>query len=72
MGKKSSFFGKFGVLCFLVTPILRFDTVSPYYRRMPIFKNTVKFSSNLTFDSRGSNDGASHLLEKVATNTVFC
>ena len=24
-GKKYSFFGKFGVLCFLETPVLRFD-----------------------------------------------
>ena len=31
-GKKCSFFGKFAVLCFLETPILRF-AVLPYYRR---------------------------------------
>ena len=30
-GKKCSFFGKFGVLCFLETPVLRFS-VLPYYR----------------------------------------
>ena len=30
--KKCSFFGKFGVLCFLVTPILRFALL-PCYRR---------------------------------------
>ena len=30
--KKCSFFGKFGVLCFLETPILRF-VLLPYYRR---------------------------------------
>ena len=30
-GKKRSFFGKFGVLCFLVTTVLRF-ALSPYYR----------------------------------------
>ena len=30
--KKCSFFGKFGVLCFLETPVLRF-TLLPYYRR---------------------------------------
>ena len=31
-GKKCSFFGKFGVLCFPGTPILRFALL-PYYRR---------------------------------------
>ena len=30
-GKKCSFFGKFGILCFLVTPVLRF-TLLLYYR----------------------------------------
>ena len=30
--KKCSFFGKFGVLCFLKTPVLRFAILS-YYRR---------------------------------------
>ena len=32
-GKKYSFFGKFGVLCFLETPVLRFDLL-PYYRKV--------------------------------------
>ena len=31
-GKKCSFFGKFGMLCFLVTLVLRF-AILPYYRR---------------------------------------
>ena len=31
-GKKCSFFGKFGVLCFLETPVLRFPLL-PYYRQ---------------------------------------
>ena len=31
-GKKCSFFGKFGVLCFLETSVLRFALL-PYYRR---------------------------------------
>ena len=38
-GKKCSFFGKFGVLCFLETPVLRF-TLLPYYRRIT-YKNCV-------------------------------
>ena len=33
MGKKCSFFGKFGVLCFLETPVLKFALL-PYYRRV--------------------------------------
>ena len=32
-GKKSSFFGKFGVLYFLLTSVLRF-TIMPYYRQI--------------------------------------
>ena len=31
--KKCSFFGKFGVLCFLEIPVLRFALL-PYYRRI--------------------------------------
>ena len=32
-GKECSFFGKFGMLCFLETPVLRFALL-PYYRRI--------------------------------------
>ena len=32
-GKKGSFFGKFGVLCFLETPILRFTYLAYYQRK---------------------------------------
>ena len=35
-GKNYSFFGKFGVLCFLVTPVLRFALLTFY--RLPILK----------------------------------
>ena len=35
--KKCSFFGKFGVLCFLETPVLRF-VLLPYYRRLNLFE----------------------------------
>ena len=34
-GKKCSFFGKFGLLCFLVTPVLRFARLLYYRRNMP-------------------------------------
>ena len=34
-GMKCSFFGKFGVLCFLETPVLRFALL-PYYRRIVV------------------------------------
>ena len=35
-GKKCSFFGKFGVFCFVETSVLRF-TLLPYYRRISAF-----------------------------------
>ena len=41
-GKKCLFFGKFGVLCFLETPILRFALL-PYYR-WAIYRNFTKLS----------------------------
>ena len=34
--KKCSFYGKFGVLCFLETPVFRFAFL-PYYRRLNAF-----------------------------------
>ena len=34
-GKKCSFFGKFGALCFIVTPVLRFAHL-PYHRRIMV------------------------------------
>ena len=40
-GKKCSFFGIFGVLCFLETPVLRFALL-PYYRRI----RKISFSQN--------------------------
>ena len=45
-GKKCSFFGKFPVLCFLETPVLRFAFL-PYYRRvvyMPIWQLFIQLS----------------------------
>ena len=41
-GYESSFYGKIGVLCFLVTPVLRFALL-PYYRRL-----SVKFDIVIT------------------------
>ena len=43
--KKCSFFGKFGVLCFLKTPVLRFALL-PYYRR--IHKHNCNIKSSTT------------------------
>ena len=48
-GKKCSFFGKFGVLCFLITSVLRF-AILQYYRRILLFKNMTQlftFASSL-------------------------
>ena len=43
-GKKCLLFGKFGVLCFLETPVLRFALL-PYYRRycllLILFRNVI-------------------------------
>ena len=46
--KKCLFFGKFGVLCFLETPILRF-TLLPYYRRiaLPVYARCNKYIFDL-------------------------
>ena len=41
-GKKSSIFGKLGVLCFLVMPVLRFAHL-PYYRRICLCSKYYNF-----------------------------
>ena len=41
-GNKCLFFGKFGTLCFLVTPVLRF-VLLPYYRRITFLAHTVSY-----------------------------
>ena len=43
-GMKCSFLGKFGVLCFLETPVLRFALL-PYYRRSVIYAHKESFSA---------------------------
>ena len=58
-GKKCSFFGKFDVLYFLETPVLRFALL-PYYRRV-----SIKISL-LQYRSRTSNDMSySRLIEDM-------
>ena len=51
-GNKCSFFGKFGVLCFLVSPVLRFSLL-PYYRRnsrsCKHFREVLKVFSEIYF-----------------------
>ena len=47
-GDKCSIFGKFGVLCFLETPVLRFAHL-PYYRRYFLLKtSTVTLTNQLS------------------------
>ena len=47
--KNCSFFGKFGVLCFLETSVLRF-TLLPYYRRIALYENMAQaLSANNAF-----------------------
>ena len=41
-GKKCSFFRKFGVLCILETPVLRFALL-PYYRRIGELSNSYDY-----------------------------
>ena len=43
-GKKSLLFGKFGVFCFFVTPVLRFILLPYYHQNCPLhFRNNVIF-----------------------------
>ena len=42
--KKCSFFGKFGILCFLETPMSRFNLL-PYYRQL-VMKQASEFIEN--------------------------
>ena len=46
-GKKCSLFGKFDVLCFLETPVLRFALL-PYYRRSVRLKKSPLFSFKIS------------------------
>ena len=68
-GKKFSFFGKFGVLCFLVTPVLKFALL-PYCRRFVFILNMFRgHSKNLPFQimafySRFLFVARFHILEK--------
>ena len=51
-GKKCLFFGKFGVLCFLETTVLRF-VLLPCYRRLkdPVFLDTQSFQNFILADT---------------------
>ena len=45
-GKKCLFFGKFGVLCFLETPVLRF-ALFPCYRQINLAENGKNVSNDI-------------------------
>ena len=47
-GKQRSFFGKFGVLCILVTFVLRFALL-PYYRRVILSKESYILQIIISF-----------------------
>ena len=55
--KKCSFFGKFSVLCFLVTYVLRLS-LSPYCRRIEVLliSDHVEADTNLIFHIGMSNE----------------
>ena len=64
-GKKYSFFGKFGVLCFLETPVLRFALL-PYYRQNEIRKITNCCSEKFWKFSKDISSGSLYLiLQKI-------
>ena len=42
VGKKCSFFGKFGILCFLVTSVLKFAFLA-YYGRISLLSFATKY-----------------------------
>ena len=46
--KNVCFCGKFGVLCFLETPVLRFALL-PYYRRIVVLRGALANSKNVFF-----------------------
>ena len=51
-GKKHSFFGKFGVLGFLETLVLRFDLL-PYYRRLKVIKFAINMKIKRLRNTKG-------------------
>ena len=57
-GKKCSFFGKFSMLCFLETPVLRFALL-PYYRRKVLLfiitASSKSFSKIYTYEFQLEN-----------------
>ena len=63
-GKKHPLFGKFGVLCFLVTPVLRF-VLLPYYQR--VLPN-IEISSSKVFPFHLRNQ--SYLDQEIDTKTI--
>ena len=68
-GKKCSFFGKFDVLCFLKTPLLRFSLL-PYYRRTQcvISQNVLEtWGSFLSISQRLSDRR-----KKLSQNELVC
>ena len=63
-GKKCSFYGKFGVLCFLETPVLKFALLA-YYRRFVLHENLYPlFSHQFTTPCYGSG-GLSLMFRKM-------
>ena len=66
-GKKCSFFGKFGVLCFLETPVLRFALL-PYYRRSVIYAHKESFSA---WDKREVLFPLTTLLIVISKKTLY-
>ena len=61
--KKCSFFGKFGMLCFLETPVLRFALL-PYYPRIA--------TRELERGPKWVNEKLSHTQKETITMQILC
>ena len=48
-GRKCSFFGKFGVLCFLETPVVMFALLPYYWRNIKVWRNAGEVLSKKYF-----------------------
>ena len=70
-GKKCLSFGKFGLLCFLEIPVLRFALL-PYYRRleMSVLEPIVSDFEKLGLEPN-YNTGSLHMLFKLLKMVFF-
>ena len=68
--KKCSFFGKFDVLCFLETPVLRFFLLS-YYRRIYVFNQEGGLKDVIVLSYMHWNEGKLKFMQLLVTGTSY-